>query len=187
MVQNGNVKPLAKPAKFNVKALNNNTIPVQNREKMVAFHKEISNLSKAMVGAMQLNNDLRKEVIAIKQTALALPTAHEKLIPILNEIEKELNEINLVFNGYEAKASSEELPPLDVPLYSRLSDLIETQINSTADITGTSTMLFNILKEEFPPVLERIRKVAEVKIVEVRKMMDDKNAPYTYGRVPVWK
>lgn len=187
MVQNSNVKILAKPAKFNVKALNNNTIPVQNREKMVAFHKEISNLSKAMVGAMQLNNDLRKEVIAMKQTALALPAAHEKLLPLLNEIEKEINEIDLLFNGYEPKASSEELPPLDVPLYNRLSDLIETQINSTADITGTSTMLFNILKEEFPPVLERIRKVAEVKIVETRKMIDEKNAPYTYGRIPLWR
>ncbi len=187
MVQNSNVKPLAKPTKFNVKALNNNTIPVQNREKMVAFHKEISNLSKAMVGAMQLNNDLKKEVTAMKQTALALPSAHEKLLPELNEIEKELNEIDLIINGYEPKASSEELPPLDVPLYNRLSDLIESQLNSTADITGTSSMQFNILKEEFPPVLERIRKVAEVKIVEIRKMMDDKNAPYTYGRVPVWK
>jgi len=187
MVQNGEVKPLAKPANFNVKALNNTTLPAQNREKLVAFQKEISNLSKAMIGAIQLTEDLKKEVITMKQTALTLPVSHEKLLPALTDIEKELDEITLVFNGYEVKASSEELPPIDVPLLSRLYELIDIQISSTADITTSATMLYNILKEEFPPVLERIRAIAQSKIIEARKLMDDKNAPYTPGRIPILK
>jgi hypothetical protein len=187
LVQNGQVTQLAQPANFNVKGLNNTTLPASNREKMVAFQKEISRLSKAMIGAIQLTNDLKKEVITMKQTALTLPSAHEKLLPAITDIEKELDGILFTFNGYEAKASSEEIPPVDMPLFSRLNELIDTQISSTADITATSTMLFNILKDEFPTVLERIKAIAEVKIVEARKLMDEKNAPYTPGRVPVWK
>lgn len=187
MVQNGQVTQLAKPTNFNVKALNNTTLPAQDREKLVAFQREISRLSKAMVGAIQLTEELKSEVIKMKQTALLLPASHEKLLPLLSEIEKELDGILLTFNGYEVKASTEELPPVDMPLYSRLGELIDIQINSTSDITATSTMLFNILKEEFPPVLERIKTIAQVKVIEARKLMDEKNAPYTPGRIPVWK
>ncbi|MHC1702890.1 MAG: WD40/YVTN/BNR-like repeat-containing protein [Tenuifilaceae bacterium] len=187
MVKNGQVTQLAKPTNFNVKALNNTTLPAPNRENMVAFQKEISKLSKAMMGAMQLTSDLKKEVLTMKQTALTLPSSHEKLLPMITEIEKELNNIDFTFNGEEAKASYEELPPTDMPLNVRLGEIIDTQINSTSDITSTSKMLFNILKEEFPPVLERLRIVAQQKMVEARKLMDENNAPYTTGRVPVWK
>jgi hypothetical protein len=123
----------------------------------------------------------------MKQTALTLPTSHEKVIPFLADIERELDEINLILRGFEPKASSEELPPLDVPLYNRLSDLIETQITSTSDITATSKMLFDIIKDEFPPVLEKLRIIAEQKMLEARKLLDEKDAPYTPGRIPVWK
>jgi hypothetical protein len=187
MVKDGQVTQLVKPTNFNVKALNNTTLPAQNREKLVAFQREISKLSKAMVGAIQITEELKSEVIKMKQTALTLPASHEKLLPLLSEINKELDDILLTFNGYEAKASYEELPPADMALYNRLNELIDIQINSTSDITSTSTMLFNILKEEFPPVLARIKAISEGKIIEARRMMDEKNAPYTPGRIPVWK
>lgn len=186
MVHNGVVKPLAKPESFSVKSLNNTTLPAKSRVEMVAFQREVSKLSKAMVGAMQLTNDLKSEVVVMKQTALTLASAHTELMPFLASIESELEEIEFIFNGHSPKASREELPPADMPLNQRLRDIVYTQINSTSDITGTSKMQFDILKEEFPPVLERIRKVAEEMMLKARKMMDEKDAPYTRGRIPTW-
>jgi hypothetical protein len=186
MVHNGEVKQLAQPAKFNVNPLNNTTLPANNREEMVAFQREVSKLSKAMVGAERLVGDLQSEVTAMRQTALTLPASHGELMPFLAEIERELSEIEHIFNGYSPKASREELPPAAVPLNQRLRDIIYTQLNSTSDITGTSRMQFDILKDEFPPVLQRIRIIAQEKIVNARRMMDAKDAPYTPGRIPVW-
>ncbi|MDX9847186.1 MAG: hypothetical protein RBT74_09410 [Tenuifilaceae bacterium] len=186
MVHNGVVKPLAKPESFSVKSLNNTTLPAKSRVEMVAFQREVSKLSKAMVGAMQLTNDLKSEVVVMKQTALTLASAHTELMPFLASIESELEEIEFIFNGHSPKASREELPPADMPLNQRLRDIVYTQINSTSDITGTSKMQFDILKDEFPPVLERIRKVAEEMMLKARKMMDEKDAPYTRGRIPTW-
>jgi len=186
MVHKGEVKQLAQPATFNVNPLNNTTLPAKNRDEMVAFQREVSKLSKAMVGAERLVGDLQSEVTAMRQTALTLPSSHGELMPFLAEIERELSEIEHIFNGYSPKASREELPPAAVPLNQRLRDVIYTQLNSTSDITGTSRMQFDILKDEFPPVLQRIRVIAEEKIVEARTMMDAKEAPYTPGRIPVW-
>ncbi len=186
MVKGGEVKQLAKPTKFIVKALNNTTLPAQNREEMVSFQNDVSRLSKAMVGAMRLTNDLKSELVSIKQTALTLPLSHEELLPLIVGIENELNDIDLIFNGYPAKASSEELPPAAMPLSDRLSSIVYAQINSTSNITSTSREQFEILKREFPPVLERLKSIAQVKIEKIRKLMDEKDAPYTQGRIPIW-
>lgn len=186
MVKDGKVTKLVEPKKFAVKALNNATLPADNRTEMVAFQKEVSKLSKAMVGAMQLTYDLNEEVIAMKQTALTLPTAHASLLPLLDNIEKELRAIDLIFNGHTPQASSEELPPADMPLNDRLGAIIYAQISSSSNITSTSKTQYEILKKEFPVLLERLRVVAQEKMVEARKLMDEKEAPYTIGRIPVW-
>jgi len=73
-----------------------------------------------------------------------------------------------------------------MPLNDRLGAIIYAQINSTSNITSTSKKQFEILTNEFPPVLERIIKIAQEKIIEARKLMDEKEAPYTTGRIPVW-
>ena len=122
----------------------------------------------------------------MKQTALVLPGAHDQLMPKLLELEKELDEIDFAFRGLNAKASWEEVPPADMPMYRRLNSIINTQIQSTSNITSTSSRSFEILKNEFPPVLEKAKAIAEVKIKEVREMMDELNAPYTSGRIPSW-
>jgi photosystem II stability/assembly factor-like uncharacterized protein len=186
MVKDGVVKQLVKPTNFNVKALNNTTLPAENRAQMVAFQREVSKLSKAMAGTMQLANDLRNEVVAMRQTALSIPLSHNNLLPYLAEIEKELDGILFVFYGHRAQASTEELPPANMPLNSRLRSLIYTQINSTSDITATTRTQYDILKEEFPPILKQLTTIAQEKMLKARKMMDEANAPYTTGRIPVW-
>jgi hypothetical protein len=46
---------------------------------------------------------------------------------------------------------------------------------------------YAILLEEFPPVLEMIRSVAERDIKELEDELVRAGAPWTPGRVPVWK
>lgn len=187
MIHKGQSTTLTEPKSFEIKALNNTTLPAKNRAEMVAFQKEVSRLSKAMNGTLQLTNDLKKEVVVMQQTALTLTGAHNKVIPALAELEEELDDILFAFNGLDAKASWEEIPPAKMPLYNRLNSIVWTQINSTSDITGTSQSSFNVLKDEFPPVLARVKVIAETKIKEVRRLMNDLDAPYTPGRIPEWK
>ena len=69
----------------------------------------------------------------------------------------------------------------------RLNSIIYAQINSTSDITTTSKTSFEILKDEFPPVLEKLKNIAEVDLPKVQKKLDELDAPYTKGRIPAWK
>ncbi len=187
MVHNGVSKPLGDKTEFEVVGLNNATLPAADRTGVVAFQKEVSRISKVMNGTLRLTGDLMKEVSAMQQTALTLPGAHDELLPALEKVKKELDDIMFKFKGVKSKASWEEIPPAEVPLMNRLNNVIYTQINSTSNITSTSKMGFEILKEKFPPVLQRVTEIAKTDMVELRKMMDDMDAPYTQGRIPVWE
>ncbi len=187
MVHNGESKPLCEKSDFRVLGLNNATLAAEDRAVVVAFQREVSRLSKAMNGILRLTKDLMREVTMMQQTALTLPGVHEELLPALDGVKKELDDILFQFNGVKAKASWEEIPPADMPLMNRLNSVIYTQLNSTSNITSTSKMGFEILKEEFPPVLNQVTEIAKTKIVELRKIMDDMDAPYTPSRIPVWK
>jgi len=184
IVKNGVANPLASSEKFEVKALNNTTIPAANRAEMVAFQKEVATYAKSIIGAMTATKDLNQELLAIKQTALTLPDSHGELMKQIISVEKELYDINFVFRGSQPKASFEEVPPAELSLYRRLNSIIYAQMTSTSNITGTSKMSFSILKEKYPPLLEQITAIANTKLPKIRKMMDDMGAAYTPGRIP---
>ena len=85
--------------------------------------------------------------------------------------------------GPRAVASSEELPPMDMPLDNRLRVMVRTHWSSTSELTKTETDQLAILREEFPPVLEELQNVVgEIKVVEQK--LDELKAPWSPGRVP---
>ncbi len=184
IVKNGEASLLVGPKKLVVKPLNNATLPASNRNEMVNFQKEVSKFAKSMIGAITATKDLKQEVMAIKQTALTLTNGHVELMEQIIAVEKELDDIAFAFKGSRPKASFEEVPPAELSLYRRLNSIVYAQIESTSDITETSKMSFTILKEKYPPLLEQITQIANTKLPEIRKTMDDLNAPYTPGRIP---
>ncbi|MFA6404205.1 MAG: hypothetical protein WCX31_21655, partial [Salinivirgaceae bacterium] len=158
-VAQGKTTSLCPPEKFRVAPLNNTTLPASDRKMMVAFQQEVSEFTKTFMGTLTFLNTINKEVATSKQTILSLPNTKNNLMEKLDSIESELRTISFRFYGTEPKASWEEVPPAEMPLYNRLNSIIEAQITSTSEITGTSKSSFAILKVEFPPLLERMSKI----------------------------
>jgi photosystem II stability/assembly factor-like uncharacterized protein len=188
MMHNNLARKIAGPKTFEVKTLNNHSLPAPNRQEMVNFQISVSKLAKSMQGTLHLTNDLMKEIQVMKQTTLTLPDgASGQLMQNLNAIENELLQILMVMNGQPAKASFEEIAPSPLPLMNRLRSIIYAQMNSSSAITSTSRSSYELLKDEFPLVLNQLRTIATEKMTIVRQMLDKANAPYTPGRIPVWK
>jgi hypothetical protein len=89
-----------------------------------------------------------------------------------------------IFNGPEAKASEEELPPMEMPLSQRLSSMASASYGTSGDITTIAKEQMEILKVEFPPILDRVKK-AGLDLQNLDKQLDAIKAPWTPGRVPV--
>jgi len=90
-------------------------------------------------------------------------------------------------NGLPAKASGEEVPPAEVPINYRLGNITYAHMGSTSGITTTEKQNYEILKAEFPPVLEALKRIVETDIPALEAELNKIGAPWTPGRLPVWK
>ena len=181
----GAITELIPPVKFNVVALKNTTLPAANREELVAFHTKVSKLRRSMQGAYSFTNELNNRIKYIRQSLLYTPGSTSGLIEEAAALEKRINDVLFTFKGQPAEASWEEVPPADMPLNRRLSVILSVHSRSTSNVTKTETDNYEILLEEFPPLLEEI-KLIHADILNLENKMEELEVPWTPGRIPEW-
>ena len=184
---NGELKELAEPVGFICKKLNNATLASKDYAENKTFAKEVSKLSVAMSGTNRLIAEIVKKMEYIKSAIYSAPSATQELMDKTRYVSKELEGLHFKLNGVVAKASWEEIPPAQMPLLIRLGNLTETHLTSTSAITSSEKMELEVLKEEFPPVLNALKNIVENSIPELESELNKVNAPWTPGRLPEWK
>ncbi len=186
MVTNGEYKLLTATVPFKAVTLNNTSLPAANRAELVTFQQKVAKMSRAIQGSMQLNNTYKGKINAIRMAMLQTPGVGTKLTAKVNDLQQEVNAINFLFNGVEARASGEEIPPAQIPISNRIDNIIGAHWASTSGVTQTQKEQFEILKEEFPIALQRLHAVAnEIKLVEAE--LEKVGAPWTPDRIPVYE
>jgi len=183
----GQEKQLVAPVEFTCQKLNLATLPAADYNEVVAFGKKVSKLSAAISGTNQMTNDMIGKMETIKQAIYSTPEADQKLMDKARELGKKLEELKFKMEGVQAKASWEEIPPAQIPIMERLSNIAYGHYSSTSAITGTEKADLAILEEEFPPILEELKQLVEKEIPALEDAMNKANVPWTPGRLPVWK
>ncbi len=183
MYAKGEIKDLAGPVPFVCKPLDIVTFPSTDNSAKLAWLKEASDYARTVYGTINYTNELLNRVNAIMQVL-------QNAVPVTPVMKKEADRLNmeiqaiiLRFRGPEAKASSEELPPMDVPLSDRLNEIAITSYSTSSNISQIAKNQLTILKSDFPPVLERVTKAGkDLQNLEIQ--LDEIKAPWTPGRVP---
>lgn len=181
MIAAGEITRLADPIEFSAAPLDLNTLAAGDREEVVAFQQEVTELSRVFMGMdRKLNEDLGK-IASLKQAALGTPGADLSLQVRITKVQRELEDLRYAFHGPSAKASWEELPPMEMPLNRRLNAAIYKHWSNSAGLSGTAVEQFNILKEEFPPLVDRLH-AAEKEIAAIEAALESAGAGWTPGR-----
>ncbi len=183
MFNNGKQEMLAGPVQFNTVVLNNTTLPAASKEDANAFYQKVAELMRTMSGAMDYRDELAKKTAYIQQALQTMTGSTVEIKNKANTIKIELDSINLLFNGTPAKASAEETPPEIVSLSDRLNSVVYTSWQSTSAPTSTQKMNYNVLMEEFPPVLKELHTINN-KLNTINNYLDKMKAPHTPGRIP---
>ena len=183
----GELTELVEPVEFTCKKLNNTTLPAADYAENVAFAEKVNRLALAVVGTGRMITETTNKVEQIKQAVYATPGASQELMDRARALSVELEELNFKMNGLPAKASGEEVPPAQVPLNDRLSNITYTHMGSTSGITTTEKQGYEILKEEFPPVLQALKRIVETDVPALEAELNKIGAPWTPGRLPDWK
>ena len=184
MVAKDQTKELAPEAPFVCKPLNLATFTSEHPDIKDTWINEASDFARSMYGTISYTNELLNEVNAVRQVLNETPGATPEMIKEAARINDEIDSIKYRFNGPVPKASEEEMPPMRMPLAQRLSTIASASYGTTGDITTIARDQLDILKTDFPPVLERVKKVGQ-DLQNLNKQLDMIKAPWTPGRVPV--
>lgn len=187
LYQNGEITPLTDPKAFSCQLLNNRTFPAANQAEMVALQQQIHELARTVRGTYQWANDLKQRTQNLRQVIYRTPQANNQLVTQAREIDLKLSDILYQFDGRKSPASSEENPPAPVALNTRLNNLSWMHWSSTGDISASEKMLLQIVKEEFPTLLEALKDIYQQEILPLEEELENLKAPYTPGRIPQWQ
>ncbi len=178
----GEITELSEPVEFEVRPLGNVTLPAEDPEAMLAFHKQLNKLSKAANSARSAGNELNDRLSYYKAAHKALGTeAPSGLKSDIDELEEKLKQLNEMMFGDRIAGQLElQRPP---SLNSRINTAISSGTSSSSDPTGTSKMVAEIAKEELEPVITMLKEIMENLIPSIDQKLDQSNAPWTPGRV----
>jgi len=183
MYAKGVTRNLAGPVEFVCKPLDINTFPATDQEAKLAWLKEASDYARTVYATMSYTNELTNKANAIMQVIHQTSGTSAEMMKEAERIKNELEAIMFRFRGPVPKASSEEIPPTDVPLAERLGEIAFTSYRMSGNITQIAKDQLEILKVEFPPVLDRVTQAGN-DLQRLDKQLDAMGAPWSTGRVP---
>ena len=183
LVFNGETKLLAGPIDFNAKVLDNTTLGAEDRAALVAFQEQVAELGKTMDGAERFLNEMKSKIVQIRQSIHNSPNSTIELSKTAKKLNETLEEISFNFEGTPAKASAEEVPPEQVCLNDRLGIIMNSLWSSTSAPTQTAITNYEILLDELPVTLTKI-KAAKANMESIESKLDEIGAIWTPGRLP---
>ncbi|MCP4551068.1 MAG: glycosyl hydrolase [Bacteroidetes bacterium] len=181
----GEITELAGPHSFEIRELNNRTLPAADRKELVAFKQKAVKLVNAVGAVSRTIRELNSKIDPYKAATKAF--TGNKAIQLLTEVitlENQLKAVQLKINGDRTFGRLD----LDGPfaLRQRSQSAIYDIYGSTSNIPGSSKRNYEIAADEFSPILDEVKQ-----LVHAFEMMDDRlggmNAPVTSGRLPNWK
>ena len=168
---------LSQAVTFKVVPLNNTVLPADDREALAKFQQEINELSGKVNSVRNSLSELSDELKYMKEAIKQTPTQHIDLLKDWKALKLEIAELNKKINGDGIASRLDQGTPPSIG--SRVGYLTFEQNRSTGAPTETHKRTYGIAKEEFAPVYEQVKNLANNKFDAFRKKLKQYGAPYT--------
>ncbi len=178
--QDGNITALVGPVTFNVKALQNTTMPAENRASKVAFQKDMAALEAQAEISQKLMSDMDNKLKyikeAIKRSELPIGQFSKEVLAI----ETKLKVVRIAMYGDPIKSKLDIDQP-QTPM-SRLGIIGYEQKYSTSSPTQTHKDSYAIAKSEIEVIKQQLESLYNVDVKQLEEQLVKAGAPYTPGR-----
>ncbi|MDX2285823.1 MAG: glycosyl hydrolase [Bacteroidia bacterium] len=183
-VVNGVPSELAGPQPFVIKPLNHAVLPAPDRAAVLAFQDEVSDLRRAVFGAVSLRGELEQKVKSLKSALLQTPAAPVALMQQVKSLEGRLMDVQRALTG-DASLARREFPQPPA-IVNRVEDIVYGLWYNSSAPTQTQRDGLRIAGEAFGPVQAQLKTLL-ADIAQLEQQFEAAGAPYTPGRLPEWK
>ncbi|MFC2120575.1 WD40/YVTN/BNR-like repeat-containing protein [Bacteroidota bacterium] len=181
----GEITELTGPVSFELKELNNRTIPASDRKHMTEFKLKTLELVNAIGSVNTAVRNMNTKIAPYKAATKVF--RGEEGVNLMKEImvlEEKIEAIQIKMGGDRTYATLDK--DADYPFTQRANSAIFDIFGSTSNVTGTSEKNYELAAEEFGPVLEEVKALMK-EFEQMDKKLGTMGAPLTPGRLPDWK
>ncbi|MFY0607199.1 MAG: glycosyl hydrolase [Cyclobacteriaceae bacterium] len=180
---------LAGPVSFEIKGLENRSLPATDRVAQSEFSRSVLKLSAAVGGTGQVLREIRSQLKHINDALLRAEIAPDnELYSLAKKVESATNELGLQLSGDPTAYTLDmDMPP---SVADRLGMLVYQLFSSTSDPTQTNMDSYEIAKEEFMPISDALSELVKGDLAKLQEGLKSIGAPYTpynFPRVPEFK
>ena len=176
---------LAGPVEFTTRLLGNSSTPAADFSASVAFQREAAELYRAVQGAGRTARSTQEKIDHIRKAIDATPGLDRALMDEVDAIEFRLKDLLVLLNGDRTVSRRSE--PTTPGISNRISKVLWGTRDITSDPTQTQRDNLALGGRLFAPLLKDLRNIVEVSIADIEQRLEAAGAPYTPGRIPVWK
>ena len=161
------------------------SLPAEDWDALVSFQKDVRELNRAAGGISRILGELQDKTAAFREALKSVTEGDIELTKKIRGLEKKLAGLSTKLSGDRTARTLD----LDVEpgLIRRLGSIISDHRGSLSAPTQSQRDAYALVAEEFPPILEAIKTIVETDVKEIERKLEELKAPYTPGRIPVWK
>lgn len=184
LIKDGKSETIVPSTKFQVKALNNQTLVAQDIAGLQEFRLAVAETSRKVRGTNRLMSETKEKLDLIQTALISYPNTDTKMLEEVKNLKTEFQKCQVIMNGDRTKSSREFET---VPGINERLGLVEYAIyENTVDVSNTRKRNLSIVQEEYTElrkILDEIIKRTRV----IEEKLDNQGIPYTKGKTENWK
>ncbi len=183
---NGKTTELGPRRDIEVVSIVEPSLKPQQREDVIAFHKQAAKLSDAVNATSQSLSDAVQRIEAMRGAISRSTAGTPEIAKAAHDLQKSLNQAESQLNGDSVGASKYEqtIPTIG----GRVRNALSGTVGNTYGVTQTQREQLAIAEKEFIVELPRIRDLLEVDMRLFEQKLEEAGIPWTPGRpIPDYK
>lgn len=174
------ISELNEKSEFEVKSIVEPTLPIQDRDEVIAFLDEANRLRNAVQASSQAINKSLEELDEVQKAIKNSPKGTVELMQEARELELAIKKAQRALTGDETRES--RFIETGPSIMGRLGMIMWGSRGSTYGPTKTHREQYDIAKELFGESVGEIKKLVEEDMPALRGKLDEAEIPWTTGR-----
>jgi photosystem II stability/assembly factor-like uncharacterized protein len=177
----GKVEPLNMQKSFELKSMNNSSLPASDKAVLYAFQEKLEASRRKLYAVNSFKKRLQEQIKKLKASARNTPGASLDMLNDLRQLEYDLYAIELELNGDQSLAKRQFTTAPS--LLNRIGSAVWNSYYSTSAPTAEQKKNLSIVNEALPELLGTLKRIDDM-VTVIADQLAATGAPYLEDQLP---
>jgi photosystem II stability/assembly factor-like uncharacterized protein len=180
---NGELVEIAPAQPFALKPLFEGGLVTDNRQELLDFQLQASDLYRAIAGANGARGEMQARIDHLLKAVEDTPSSSEAQAQSIRALNHRMQDLKVRFSGDSTISGRAEKVPMSIS--SRIYNIVGGHWDSQSAVTGNYRASYEIAESQFREALVELKAIA-AELARIEAELQAEGAPWTPGRIPDW-